>query len=449
MAGSRQIKLATFFSPNGEHLASWRHPSVDATQSCSFAHSLEMAQIAEAAMFDLIMVADVSADSDDTLESYSRHWIERLDPLVLISALAATTKHIGLTATASTTYNEPYHVARKIASIDHVSNGRAGWNVVTTMNDSDAYNYSHDRHPAHGDRYVRAEEFVDVVTGLWDTWEDDSFVRDRASGLYFRPDKFHQLHHKGAHFSVRGPLDVARCPQGRPVIIQAGSSEPGRQLSARVADVVFTQQRVLNTAQDFYRDIKQRVQKFGRNPDEVIIIVGTVAIVGRTHEEAVAKQRELDALIHPEVAMSQLSKLLGNIDLTPYERNRPLPDQLPLGNGVTSRRQSVIDLGKRENLTMIELGLRLSGARAHWTVVGTPTSIADQMEEWFQARGTDGFLLVPPTQPGSLRDFGELVVPELQRRGLTRTRYEGTTLRDHLGLARPAHPKAARAVTAR
>jgi N-acetyl-S-(2-succino)cysteine monooxygenase len=447
MNALRHMKLACFFGPHGEHLAAWRHSAVDETSPSSFAHYLEMAKLAERALLDLILVADVASSSDEPMEVLSRlSNVEHLDPLVLISALAVTTKHIGLTATASTTYNDPYHVARKIASMDHVSDGRAGWNVVTTQNETDAYNFGHERHAPHADRYARAEEFVDVVTGLWDTWEDDAFVRNKQTGQYFRPDGYHLLRHQGAHFSVRGPLDVPRTPQGRPVIVQAGSSDAGRELSARVADVVFTQQRALDAAQAFYRDVKQRAAKYGRGPGEVVVVLGLMAIVGRTEAEALAKQRELDELIHPAVAMSQLSKLLGGIDLSRYALDEPLPRDLPMGNGITSRRQSVIDLGEREGLTMLQLALRLSGARAHWTLVGTPTTIVDQMEAWFRAKATDGYLLVSAMLPGSLRDFAEYVVPELQRRDLMRTRYEGRTLRENLGLVRPAHPKACQSI---
>jgi FMN-dependent oxidoreductase (nitrilotriacetate monooxygenase family) len=279
---------------------------------------------------------------------------------------------------------------------------------------------------------------------LWDTWEDDALVRDAASGRYFRPDGYHLLNHKGPHFAVRGPLDVARSPQGRPVIVQAGSSPPGRALSARVADVVFTQQTSLEAAQAFARDVRTQAKRFGRGPDDLIIMVGVAVFVGRTQAEAEAKRHALDALIHPAVALSQLSKVLGGIDLSPYPLDRPLPADLPPGNGQLSRRQSVLEIGARENLAMLDLARRISGARGHWTLVGTAATVADQMEEWWRAGAADGFLLVSPALPEALLDFAEQVVPELQRRGITRTRYEGTTLRDHLELKRPVHPAAAR-----
>lgn len=443
------MKLAMFLSPQGEHLGAWRHPAIDPSHGSDFDHYLGIVRAAEAAFLDMILVADVSHSSDDPLATLSRMWIERLDPTMLLSALAVTTRHIGLTGTLSTTYNQPYHVARRIASLDHLSKGRAGWNVVTTMNVTDAWNFGDTAHAPHADRYRRAEEFVDVVFGLWDTWEDDAFVRDQASGLYFRPDARHMLHHKGEHFAVRGPLDVARPPQGRPVIIQAGSSDRGQQLSSRVADVVFTLQRQLEGAQTFYRAVKQQAAGFGRNPDAVSIVLGMMPIVGRTRAEAQAKQRELDEILHPAVAIAQLSKILGDIDLTRYDMDQPLPDDLPLGNGITSRRAAAIELGKRDNLTIRQLGMRLAGARGHWTVVGTAADIADAMQERFENAGCDGYLLVLPTLPGGIRDFGDLVTPELQRRGLMRTGYtEGETLRDMLGLPRPPHPAAARSAAA-
>ena len=438
MTAGRKMRLGSFVTAVGEHMGAWRHPDAPGGDRASFAPYLEIARAAEDALFDLLLIADVGPNSDAPVETLMlNHGFDRLDPLMLTAALAVTTSRIGLVATGSTSFETPYHIARRFAAADHLSGGRAGWNCVTTSNQSMARNFSQDRHASHDDRYDRAEEFVDVVRGLWETWDDDAFVRDKASGVYFKSEGLHLLNHVGPHFKVRGPLDVVRSPQGRPVIVQAGSSEPGRNLAARVADVVFTTHQTLGSACDFYRDIKARAAGFGRNPDEVKVLVALMPVVGETHAAAQAKLAELDTLVHPTLALARLAHALGGIDLSPYAPDAPVPPDLPMGNGMLSRRQPLLDLAAREGLTLLQLAGRTAGNRGHWTLADTATAIADRMQDWFDG-GADGFLLVPPRTPDSLREFGAGVVPELQRRRLFRTAYEGTTLRANLGLPRAA-----------
>ena len=431
---ARRIRLGTFLSAGGEHLAAWRHPDSKLVDRAGFAQYLHAAQVAERALFDLILIGDVGPTGEATPDTVIRNAShDRLDPLPLASALAVTTSHIGLVATGSTSWDQPYHIARRFASIDHLSGGRAGWNCVTSSNQSMARNFNMDKHAAHADRYRRAEEFVDVVKGLWESWDADAFIRDKTSGAYFRWDGMHVLDHRGPHFNVHGPLDVIRSPQGRPVIVQAGSSEPGRALAARVADVVFTTHQTLDSARDFYRDIKARAAQHGRAAGDILVLVALMPVVGRTQTEAQHKLSELDALVHPSLALVRLSQALGGIDLSPYDPNQPVPADLPQGNGMLSRRQPLLDLAARESLTLMQLAGRTAGNRGHWTVTDTAGGIADRIAEWSES-GADGFLLVPPRTPESLEEFADHVVPELQRRGLFRTAYEGRTLRENLGL---------------
>ncbi|WP_283147883.1 LLM class flavin-dependent oxidoreductase [Silvimonas soli] len=437
----RQLKLNAFLMTAGHHVAAWRHPDSRADGGIRFDHFKQIAQAAERAKFDAVFFADSAAvwNGGPQQEAQSRGaQSDHFEPVTLLSALAAVTEHIGLIATVTTTYNEPYHLARKFASLDHLSNGRAGWNLVTSANAAEAFNFGLDAHVAHADRYARAEEFIDVATGLWDSWEDDAFIRDKASGVFFDPERLHVLDHQGKHFRVRGPLNVARPVQGYPVIVQAGSSEPGKELAARTAEVIFTAQLTLENAQAFYRDVKGRLAKYGRSPDELKILPGIFPVVGRTREEAQAKYKALQELIHPSVGLALLSGMLGGFDLTGYALDGPLPE-LPESNGGKSRQSLLIDLARRENLTIRELYLRISGARGHLTLVGTGEEIADQLQLWFENEAADGFNVMPPTLPGGLDDFIELVLPELRRRGLFRTEYEGRTLRESLGLARPVN----------
>ncbi|SCB45238.1 LLM class flavin-dependent oxidoreductase [Rhizobium multihospitium] len=438
----RQLKLGAFLYPTGHHIAAWRHPQTQADAGSNFAHYVELAQIAEAAKFDLIFLADgVGTRGSDTeaLHRTAQRYVAQFEPITLLSALAAVTKNIGFVATASTSFNEPYHIARKFASLDHISGGRAGWNLVTSSSDHEAHNFGRDEHYAHAERYERAEEFADVVLGLWDTWEEDAFPRNKQSGVFYEPEKQHILNHRGKHFKVRGPLNVARTPQGQPVLVQAGSSEPGRELAARTAEVVFTAHQTIDDARTFYADIKGRLAKYGRDRDDLKIMPGIFPVVGRTREEAQQKFAELQDLVHPVVGLSMLNGMSSGVDLSQYPLDGPIPD-LPETNGSKSRQKLLLDLARRENLTIRELYLRIAGARGHWQIVGTPIEIADQMEEWFTTGAADGFNVMPPQLPTGLYDFVEHVLPELRRRGLFRSDYEGKTLRENLGLKVPLHP---------
>jgi N-acetyl-S-(2-succino)cysteine monooxygenase len=438
-----QLKLGLLIHPTGNHVASWLHPESQIDAGSNFGHYVKLAQTAEHAKFDLIFLADALAVRSGAMEALSRwpQYMAFFEPTTLLSGIAACTSRIGLVATSTTSYNEPYNIARRYASLDHISAGRAGWNVVTSSNQDEAFNFGMDEHFEHGDRYARAREFADVVRGLWDSWEDDAFVRDRVSGQYFDPDKLHVLDHKGPVFSVRGPLNIARPPQGYPVIAQAGSSEAGKELAAETAEIVFAALQTLSQAQTFYADVKGRMSRYGRAEDSLKIMPGLNPIIGRTEEEAREKHQYLQSLIHPDVGRELLSNALGGFNLYGHDIDGPLPyDLLPVDtNASKSGLRSVVETARRENLTIRELYMRYAGARGQRTIVGTATQVADEMEQWFVQRGIDGFLIQPSHFPGGLDDFVETVIPELQRRGLFRTEYEGTTLRENLGLARPAN----------
>lgn len=438
MASSpRQIRLGAFLMQTGHHIAAWRHPDVPADAGSNFRHYVELAQLAESAKFDAIFLADSVGVRSQNLPSLARTArSDHFEPLTLLSALSVATERIGLIATVSTSFNEPYNVARKFASLDNISGGRSGWNLVTSSGRGEAENFSRTEHFEHALRYERAAEFHDIVTGLWDSWEDDSFVRDKASGQYFDPDKHHVLGYKGQHFSVRGPLNVSRSPQGRPVVVQAGASPAGRDLAARTAEVIFVAHQTLAEAQSFYREVKSRaVQNYGRHPDDIKIMPGIFPVIGRTQAEAEAKFQQLQDLIPPIVGVTLLSEMIG-ADLSGHPIDGPLPE-LRETNGGKSRQQLLIDLARRENLSIRDLYLRIAGARGHQQIVGTPESVADFLQEWFENEAADGFNIMSPRLPGGLKDFIELVLPELRRRGLFRTEYEGHTLREHLGLKRP------------
>jgi alkanesulfonate monooxygenase len=441
-----QMKLGAFFHPTGNHVASWLHPDSQIDAGTNFRHYAQISQTAERAKFDLIFLADAAATRDGPPQVMSRwpQYMAYFDPVTLLSAIAAMTQHIGLVATATTSYNEPYNVARRYASLDHISGGRAGWNVVTSSNLSEAKNFGREEHFAHGERYDRAREFVEVVRGLWDSYEDDAFVRDRDSSRYFTPEKLHYLNHKGEFFSVRGPLNAARPPQGHPVLAQAGSSETGRDFAAEIAELVFTPLLTLDGARAFYAEMKERAAKHGRDPSHIKIMPGLNPIVGRTDEEAEEKHQFLQSLIHPDVGRVLLATELGWIDLSPYPVDGPLPYHLIKEdtNASKSTQQRIVDMARAENLSIRDLYLRYAGARGQRTLKGSPKRIADDMEEWFVNDGVDGFLIQPAILPGGLDDFVTLVIPELQKRGLFRTEYEGRTLRDRLGLPRPRNRNA-------
>ena len=435
---SRQLRLGLFLQETGHHVAGWRDPGAAANASRDFHQQIKLAQLAEAACFDLLFIQDSyamrGANDVTALQHTARatHW----DPLTALSALAMVTERIGLIGTATTTYNEPYTLARQFASLDHISQGRAGWNLVTSNNEAEALNFSRDQHAVHGDRYARAEEFLSVVKGLWDTWDDDAFVEDKQSGQFFDPDKLHTLEHRGEHFAVRGPLTLARPVQGHPVVVQAGSSDTGKRLGASTADVIFTAQQNLADARLFYRDMKALARAAGRDPDQLLIMPGLLPVVAPSTAQAEAKFQALQDRVLPQVGLATLATTLGEVDLRGLDLDGPLPE-LPQANGPQSRRQLLIDLARRENLSIRQLYQRVVGARGHLTVVGTPAEISDVMQQWLEEGAADGFNVMPAQLPLGLSEFTELVVPELQRRGLFRLRYEGTTLREHLGLTRP------------
>jgi alkanesulfonate monooxygenase len=433
------MKLGLFLAGEGHHIAAWRDPDVHAGAKHDFAHYAETARIAEAAKFDLLFHADSQTTfGPDDPEIWKRTTGAcTLEPITLYSALAALTKNIGLVCTSSTTYGDPYHVARFFASMDLISGGRAGWNLVTSSAASEALQFSHEAHVPHAQRYERATEFVRVVMGLWDSWEDDAFLGDKARGLYFDRDKLHFLNHKGKHFQVRGPLTVPRSPQGRPVIVQAGQSEEGRQLAAETAEVIFTVQQDLAAAQAFYADIKARVAKSGRTPESVKILPGVLPVIAPTRQEAQDKWDRMQDMIHPEHGVAALSDIVG-MDLSKHPLDGPLPDA-PASNSQQGRQKVVYELARRENLSIRELYKRVSGARAHRILIGTAKDAADGMEEWFAGGACDGFNVLPLTFQGGLIDIVDGLLPELRRRKLFRSEYEGATLRENLGLPFPAN----------
>ncbi|PIO91173.1 nitrilotriacetate monooxygenase [Pseudomonas syringae] len=435
---ARQMKLGAFLMATGHHVAAWRHPDVPADAGLDFKHYRHVARVAEAAKFDALFVADsVAAATGDIASRMARS--DHFEPLTLLSALSAVTEHIGLIATATTTYNEPYHVARKFASLDHLSGGRAGWNLVTSDAAAEAQNFGRAEHVGHAERYSRAREFHQVVTGLWDSWADDAFTRDKASGEYYNPARLHVLNHQGEHFSVKGPLNVARSPQGQPVVVQAGSSEVGRDLAAQTAEVVFTAQTSLASAQAFYADLKDRLSAYGRAVDSLKIMPGVFIVVAETEALAKAKFESFQELVEPRVGVALLGRMLGNFDLSGYPLDGPLPE-LPLtDSGQRSRQKLLTELADQENLTLAQLGRRIAGGRGHYSLIGTPEQIADELQRWFEQGAADGFNVLVPHLPGGLEDVAQLLVPELQRRGLFRTEYEGMTLRENLGLQRPAY----------
>jgi FMN-dependent oxidoreductase (nitrilotriacetate monooxygenase family) len=436
----RQIKLGLFVRPAGNHIASWRHPDSHADAGANFERYVEMARTAERGLFDMLFAADTqSAWTAEGGEGMQRqHYVAWLEPLALMSALSGHTKNIGLACTQTTTYDEPYSLARRFATLDHVSGGRAAWNVITSGNPTEAQNFGREVHANKVNRYERAREFVKVVKGLWDSWDDDAFIRDRKSGLFFDINKMHVLDHRGPHFKVKGPLNVPRSPQGRPIIIQAGASDEGREMAAETADVVFSAANDIQDARAFYSDLKGRMVKYGRAPDELKVLPGVAFSVAPTEQEAIDKYEELQELIHPDIAIGLASRRIG-FDLRPYPHDGPLPPVPPKIEGDRSSRSFMMyEVARRDNLTILQLAKRFAAARGHFFVTGSTKQVADVLEEWFTTGACDGFNMVPPLYPNSLEDFVNLVVPELQRRGLYRTRYEGSTLREHFGLARPA-----------
>jgi len=434
----KKLRLGAFMRPVGIHTAWWRYPGAYPDANFNFKHIAGFAQTLERGCFDAFFMADHLAVLNMPMSALKRSaTVTSFDPLTLLPALAVLTERIGLIATASTTFNDPYHIARKFASLDHISNGRAGWNLVTTSNPDAALNFGLDEHVEHGERYRRGREFYDVVTGLWDSWADGAFDHpDVESGVFFDPNTMHVLNHKGPSLSVRGPLNIARPVQGWPVIVQAGASEAGRQIAAETAEMVFGSSRTLADAQSYYTDVKARMVAYGRDPDHLKILPGALVIVGDTLAEAQAKKQLLDSLVHSDSGIPNLSMRIG-VDASKFDLDGPLPE-LPETNQSKSGQAAIVALARRDNLTVRQLA-QLVGAYGGLQMVGTPAMIADQMEEWLYSGGCDGFNVMFPYVPAGLDDFVDHVVPELQRRGLFRRAYEGVTLRENLGLPRPGN----------
>lgn len=439
MSDSKKLHLTAFMRPVSLHTGAWRYPGSHPDANFNLAHLKSFITKLEAAKFDAFFMADHLAVLNMPVEALKRsHTVTSFEPFTLLSALSVVTEKIGLAATASTTYDEPYHIARRFASLDHLSNGRAAWNIVTTGNPESSKNFGQDEHMQHGDRYKRAREFYDVVTGLWDSFADDAFVRDQESGIYVDPDKIHTLNHKGDELSVRGPLNIARPVQGWPVIVQAGQSDPGRQLAGETAELVFCSPKDLESGKALYADIKNRAAAAGRNREHIKILPAAMIIIGDTVEDARAKRLKLDSLVHYDSAIASLSIMLGT-DASEFDPDGPLPTDLPETNASKTAREGAVKLAKDEGLTVKQLAQRFGGY-AGLSFVGTPESIADEMGRWLAEGGSDGFTVTFPFLPQGLDDVVERLIPELQRRGIFRQDYEGTTLREHLGLPRPKNP---------
>ena len=434
-AAKPKLRLGAFMRPVSIHTAAWRYPGGTPEANFNLQALVRYAQTLERGCFDAFFMADHLAVLNMPMEALKRSaTVTSFDPLTLLPALAMVTKHLGLIATASTTFEPAYMVARRFASLDHISNGRAGWNIVTTSNPDAALNFGQTEQMEHAARYRRAREYYDVVTGLWDSWADDAFIRDVDSGIYFDPERLHTLNHEGEFLSVRGPLNIGRPVQGWPLIVQAGASEDGRQLAAETAEMVFTSQRTLKEAQEFYADVKDRMVAAGRNPDHMKILPGALVVVGDSEAEAREKRALLDSLVHYDSGIASLSIALG-VDARAFDPDAPLPP-IPETNASKSGRDRVLRMAREERLNVRQLAGRMGGYAGH-ALVGTPASIADEMEVWLMEKGSDGFNVMFPYLPAGLDDFVDRVVPELQRRGIFRTEYEGRTLRENLGLPRP------------
>ena len=434
MTSQRKLRLGAFFSGTGSNMASWRHPRAVPDGPINLQYYRDLTRRAEEAKLDFVFFGDGLYISEKSHPIF----LNRFEPLTLLAALAMDTTHIGVAATLSTTYSEPFSVARQFMSIDHISGGRAGWNIVTSPLEGSALNYSKPEHPAHDLRYEMAHEFLEVTKGLWDSWEDDAFVFDKQAGVFFNPDKMHRTNHQGEFYSVQGPLNISRSPQGRPVLIQAGSSEAGRSFAARHADVIFTGQPSLEAARDFSNDVKGRAAEFGRSPEEILILPGCSPIVGRTVEEADEKYREIADLVVIGDALNYLGRYFNDLDFTQFELDEPFPDLGDFGrNGWESTTDRIKQTAREENLTLRQVALRSTTPRHKF--IGTPEQVADTMQEWFEAGAADGFMVNNSVLPVGFDDFIDLVVPILKERGIFRTEYEASTLHGNLGLPVPAN----------
>jgi FMN-dependent oxidoreductase (nitrilotriacetate monooxygenase family) len=428
---TRKMHFGLFLLGTGSHVAGWRVPgAMDSFQDIGMIR--QIAVEAERGLFDLIFVGDNLNADPAAHPSYTA----RLEPLTLLSAIAGATQHIGLGATVSTTYCDPFTVARVFASLDHLSGGRAAWNAVTTANPAAAANFG-TVHPDHSKRYEIAEEFLTVVRGLWDCWADDAIVADRETAIYIDPARVRALDHEGTHFKVKGPLNIGRSPQGQPVILQAGGSGPGQELAAKSADVVFSVTQDLDEARAFYRSVKDRLAKYGRSEESMVVLPGVMPIVGRTEREAHDKLAELQGFISETNALALMSDRFG-VDMSVYDLDGPIPDDLVPSDNYHAFARVMLDKAKRENMRLRDVYNLMAAARGHWVLCGTPDYVADTLETWFTTRAADGFNVMPSHFPAGLTDFVDLVVPILQERELYRTQYEGTTLRDRMGLERPA-----------
>ena len=438
MSSPKQISLGLSMRYLGYHAAAWRHPSADPDAASKLSHYKYIAQTAEAAKMDMVFLADGIGmrTRDEPPGALCRsHQTLELEPLTLLSALSSVTSRIGLVATASTTYNEPYHIARKWASLDHLSGGRAGWNIVTSWSEAEAHNFNRDEHMEYDLRYERAAEFVEVVKGLWDSWEADAPLFDKQSGIFFDQSKLHTLHHVGKHFKVKGPLTIQRTPQGRPILVQAGAAEQGLEIAARSADVVYAAPHDLDVAKAYYANLKGRLAKNGRERDSLKIMPGVTLFIGRTRQEAQDQYDLLNSLVEPELGLSYLYAQMG--DLSSYPLDGPVPE--PENPRVRSLARGLLALARKDNLTIRQLYGTIAAGFGGRTLVGTAKDIVDDMQAWVEAEAADGFNLCPPVLPLGLDQFVELVIPELRARGMFRTEYAGPTLRENLGLAPPAN----------
>ena len=434
MTNQRMMRLGAFLAGTGSNMASWRHPDAVPDAAINLDYYKQLTRRAEEAKLDFVFFGDGLYISEKSHPNF----LNRFEPLTLLAALAMDTKQIGLAATLSTSYSEPFTVARQFASIDHISEGRAGWNIVTSPLEGSALNYSKAEHPQHDLRYRMAVEYLEVTKGLWDSWEDDAFVRNKETGQFIDPHKLHRVNHKGEFFSVQGPLTISRSKQGRPILIQAGSSEAGKEFASQVADAVFTGQATIEDAQEFYQDVKGRAVKHGRRSEEILMLPGCNPIVGATPEEAEAKYQEISNLVVIDDALNYLGRYFNDIDFTQYDLDEQFPDLGDFArNGWESATDRIKKVSREEGLTLRQMALRSTTPKSPF--IGTPEQVADTMQSWFEAGAADGFMMNASVLPQGFNDFVALVLPVLKDRGLFRTEYEHDTLRGNLGLAKPAN----------
>ncbi|UVK49649.1 LLM class flavin-dependent oxidoreductase (plasmid) [Mesorhizobium sp. AR02] len=438
-----QMVLGVFLRPGGHHEAGWRHMNAHSDAGANIERYKSYTAKAEAAALHFVFIADTAGVRESTVEAMSRSGrVVGFEPTTLLAALAMATKNIGLVATASTTFNEPYNLARVFASIDHLSCGRIGWNIVTSANPFEAQNFNLRALPPHEERYERAAEFVEVVEGLWDSWADDAFVKQRDAGLFFDPHKVNFLNHIGKYFATRGPLNISRSPQGYPVIAQAGSSPTGTRFAGQYGELIFTAQQSIEDAKAFYKSVKGFAGDFGRSDADLLVMPGIVPIVAPTAQEAGEKLNALQSLIHEDIAVELAKRLLGYvIDVEKFSLDEQVPDDLGETNNMQSRQKLLLDTARNKRLTIRQLAASLAIGRGHLVCVGSPAEIVDQMEQFYTGGAADGFIIMPPTFPDGLDDFVQLIVPELRRRKLFRSEYSGATLRENLGLRRPGNKR--------